>query len=63
MAKVQRVNVEQKRRAGRKGGRSTAQRGPEYFRALQALRETRGGGRPRSATVAAADDRDVAPDA
>lgn len=31
---------------GRKGGESIANRGPEYFRKLQALRKTKGGGRP-----------------
>ena len=32
---------------GRKGGATTAQRGPDYFRELAAKRKTRGGGRPK----------------
>jgi len=32
---------------GKKGGKRTAERGPEYFRKLQAKRKTRAGGRPR----------------
>ena len=32
---------------GRKGGKKTAERGPEYFAAIQAKRGTRGGGRPK----------------
>ena len=32
---------------GRKGGTKTAERGPEYFRQIAAMRKTRGGGRPR----------------
>ncbi len=35
---------------GRKGGKAVAQRGPEYFRQLQARRKHRKGGRPRKAT-------------
>jgi hypothetical protein len=31
---------------GRKGGRKIAERGPEYFRKLQAKRKNRKGGRP-----------------
>jgi len=34
--------------SGRIGGKKTAQRGPEYFRALQARRKTKAGGRPPS---------------
>lgn len=35
---------------GRKGGRKlAAERGPEYFRQLQARRKTLAGGRPRKA--------------
>jgi hypothetical protein len=33
--------------SGRKGGLATAQRGPEYFRKIAAMRKTRAGGRPR----------------
>ena len=33
---------------GRKGGKKTAERGPEYFRQLAAMRKTRAGGRPKS---------------
>jgi len=29
------------------GGRKTAERGPDYFRKIAAMRKTRGGGRPR----------------
>jgi len=32
---------------GRKGGSKTAERGPDYFRQIAAMRKTRGGGRPR----------------
>jgi len=32
--------------SGRIGGKKTAQRGPEYFRELQARRKTKAGGRP-----------------
>ena len=32
---------------GRKGGTKTAERGPEYFRQIAAMRKTRGGGRPK----------------
>jgi hypothetical protein len=32
---------------GRKGGTKTAERGPEYFREIAAMRKTRAGGRPR----------------
>jgi hypothetical protein len=31
---------------GRMGGRAIAERGPEYFRQLQAKRKTHAGGRP-----------------
>jgi hypothetical protein len=31
---------------GKKGGLKTAQRGPEYFRKIAAMRRTRAGGRP-----------------
>lgn len=33
---------------GRKGGRKTAERGPEYYAQIQAKRENRGGGRPKN---------------
>ena len=32
---------------GRKGGSKTAERGPEYFRKIAAMRKTKAGGRPR----------------
>jgi hypothetical protein len=32
---------------GKKGGLKTAQRGPEYFAKIAAMRKTRAGGRPR----------------
>jgi hypothetical protein len=32
---------------GSKGGKKTAERGPDYFRQIAAMRKTRGGGRPR----------------
>jgi hypothetical protein len=32
---------------GRKGGTKTAERGPDYFRRIAAMRKTRAGGRPR----------------
>lgn len=32
---------------GRKGGSKTAERGPEYFRHIAAMRKTRAGGRPK----------------
>lgn len=32
---------------GRKGGSKTAERGPDYFRQIAAMRKTRAGGRPR----------------
>ncbi len=32
---------------GSKGGKKTAQRGPEYFRKIAGMRKTRGGGRPK----------------
>jgi len=35
------------RESGRIGGTKTAQRGPEYFKRIQALRKTKGGGRPK----------------
>ena len=38
---------------GHLGGSTTAKRGPEYFRQLQAKRKTRGGGRPRKTERAA----------
>ena len=31
---------------GAKGGKKTAERGPEYFRRIAGLRKTRAGGRP-----------------
>jgi len=31
---------------GKRGGKAIAQRGPDYFRELQAKRKTRAGGRP-----------------
>ena len=32
---------------GAKGGKKTAERGPEYFKNLAAMRKTRAGGRPK----------------
>jgi hypothetical protein len=32
---------------GKKGGKATAKRGPDYFRKIAAMRKTFGGGRPR----------------
>jgi hypothetical protein len=32
---------------GRMGGKKVAERGPDYFRKLAAMRKTRAGGRPR----------------
>jgi len=33
---------------GAKGGKKTAERGPEYFKKIAAMRKTRAGGRPKS---------------
>lgn len=38
---------------GRKGGSTTAKRGPDYFRELAAKRKTRAGGRPRKQSPSA----------
>jgi len=38
---------------GRKGGRKTAERGPEYYAEIQAKRQTKGGGRPKNPPKAA----------
>ena len=35
---------------GRVGGKKTAERGPEYFKRIAAMRKTRAGGRPRKDT-------------
>jgi hypothetical protein len=32
---------------GKKGGQKTAERGPEYFRGIAAMRKTKSGGRPK----------------
>jgi hypothetical protein len=32
---------------GRKGGSKTAERGPDYYRQIAAMRKTRAGGRPK----------------
>jgi hypothetical protein len=32
---------------GAKGGKKTAERGPEYFKKIAAMRKTRAGGRPK----------------
>ena len=32
---------------GKKGGMKTAERGPDYFRKIAAMRKTKAGGRPR----------------
>ena len=34
---------------GSKGGKKTAERGPEYYKQIAAMRKTRAGGRPRKA--------------
>jgi hypothetical protein len=34
---------------GAKGGKKTAERGPDYFRQIAAMRKTRAGGRPKKA--------------
>jgi hypothetical protein len=34
-------------RFGQKGGTKTAERGPDYFRQIAAMRKTRAGGRPK----------------
>jgi hypothetical protein len=39
---------------GKKGGLKTAERGPEYFKRIAAMRKTKGGDRPRRAGRAAA---------
>jgi len=31
---------------GRRGGKATAERGPDYFKKIQAMRKNRKGGRP-----------------
>ena len=36
---------------GRRGGQKTAERGPDYFRKIAAMRKTRAGGRPRKETT------------
>jgi hypothetical protein len=36
---------------GRKGGQKTAERGPEYFKRIAAMRKTRAGGRPPKAAT------------
>ncbi len=33
---------------GKKGGLKTAERGPDYFKRIAAMRKTRAGGRPKS---------------
>ena len=33
---------------GKKGGLKTAERGPDYFKKIAAMRKTRAGGRPRN---------------
>ena len=35
---------------GRKGGAKTAERGPDYFRKIAAMRKTKAGGRPRKSS-------------
>ena len=34
-------------RRGRSGGKKTAERGPDYFRQIAAMRKTKAGGRPK----------------
>ena len=36
---------------GALGGKKTAERGPEYFRELAAMRKTKAGGRPRKSGI------------
>lgn len=38
---------------GKLGGQKTAERGPEYFRQIAAMRKTRSGGRPRKEVTVA----------
>jgi hypothetical protein len=45
---------------GRKGGKKTAERGPEYFKQIAAMRKTRAGGRPRKNPSEAASPGEVA---
>jgi len=40
-------NRERSVEIGRKGGKKTAERGPDYFRQIAAMRKTKGGGRPK----------------
>ena len=35
---------------GAKGGTKTAERGPEYFKQIAAMRKTKAGGRPKKAS-------------
>lgn len=44
---------------GQKGGQRTAERGPEYFRRIAAMRKTKGGGRPRKGTKSSPTDTDI----
>lgn len=39
--------LEMNKQRGRKGGTKTAERGPEYYCQIAALRKTRAGGRPK----------------
>jgi hypothetical protein len=38
---------------GRKGGQTTAKRGPEYFRQIAAMRKVKAGGRPKKQPLTA----------
>jgi hypothetical protein len=38
---------------GRRGGKKTAERGPEYYAEIQSKRQTKAGGRPRNPPKAA----------
>ena len=40
--------VEGPTKMGRKGGQTTAKRGPDYFRQIAAMRKVKAGGRPRN---------------
>ena len=41
-----RISVAFGREGGKKGGKATAKRGPDYYSKISAMRKTHGGGRP-----------------
>lgn len=47
IAKLSRVIAAMPAKLGQKGGRKTAERGPEYFAQIAAMRKEHKGGRPR----------------